>query len=347
MSEKTEALQELRDKLEDYCRDAFPALESVDIEGLTTLNRGWESDVYGFDLVHGEGQEPLVLRVYPGVDAPTKSAHEFHAMRRLHAASYPVPKVLLLEREASPFESPFVIMERVEGHEMWPLLEKAQGQEEQQLVEQLGVLFVQLHRLDWRRFVEDEEAFAGRPYATVDDWLTTVREAIDQFALDDFLPILRWLETRREEVPCPQPAPTHNDYHPSNILLHSDGTAVVIDWTGFAISDPRFDLAWTLLLMGSYDGPQRREQVLKAYERQAGGPVEALEFFEVAACLRRLGSIVVSVKAGAEQLGMRPGAEETMRQQRGPLAYVYGLLQARTDLSVPSVEVLLEEQAET
>lgn len=346
MDEETEKMQELQSKLERVCHHAFPQREDAQVEGFTTLNRGWESDVYGFDLVHSEGRERLVLRVYPGADAPTKSAHEFHAMRQLHGAGYPVPEVLLLEREASPFEGPFVIMERVEGREMWPLLEQAQGQEAQRLVEQLGSLLIQLHRLDWRRFVEDEEAFAGHPYAAVDDWLTTVREAIAQFALDDFLPVLRWLETRREAVPCPQPAPTHNDFHPSNVLLHSDGTAMVIDWTGFAVSDPRFDLAWTLLLMGSYDGPQRRDRVLEVYE-QAGGPVESLEIFEVAACLRRLGSIVVSVKAGAEQLGMRPGAEETMSQQRGPLAYVYGLLQARTDLSVPSVETLLEEPAET
>ena len=33
-------------------------------------------------------------------------------------------------------------------------------------------------------------------------------------------------------VPCRHPALVHGDFHPNNILLREDGSAVVIDWAG-------------------------------------------------------------------------------------------------------------------
>jgi aminoglycoside phosphotransferase (APT) family kinase protein len=68
---------------------------------------------------------------------------------------------------------------------------------------------------------------------------------------------------------------------------------VVIDWTGLQLSDPRFDLAWTLMLISAYQGSQWRQSFLEAYERHAGELLENLEFFDVAACTRRLYSIAV------------------------------------------------------
>lgn len=100
---------------------------------MVCISNGWESDVYSFVLQHGVGshywrREELVLRIYSGDFAYYKSAHEFHAMVRLAQAGYPVPRVLLLERECSPFGKPFVIMEKVAGQLMWPLLFRASGE---------------------------------------------------------------------------------------------------------------------------------------------------------------------------------------------------------------------------
>ena len=39
-------------------------------------------------------------------------------MHKLYQAGYPVPQVLHLEQETSPFGKPFVIMERVDGRPM-------------------------------------------------------------------------------------------------------------------------------------------------------------------------------------------------------------------------------------
>ncbi len=133
-------------------------------------------------------------------------------------------------------------------------------------------------------------------------------------------------------------APVHWDFHPENMLLQKDGSAVVIDWTGFDLTDYRFDLAWTLLLIGCNEHPKWRQPVLREYERQAGRKVDGLEFFDVAACVRRLFTVIVSVNYGAEQLGMRPGAEAIMRRQAPSMARVYDLLLQRTGLRIPEVD---------
>jgi hypothetical protein len=95
------------------------------------------------------------------------------------------------------------------------------------------------------------------------------------------------------------------------------------------------------MLVTAYEGSNWRKLFLETYERKAGEPIEQLEFFDVAACLRRLYSIAVSVTAGAEQMGMRPGAEATMKNQLEPLRKVYELLLDRTAIIIPMVETWL------
>ena len=102
----------------------------------------------------------------------------------------------------------------------------------------------------------------------------------------------------------------------------------------------RLDLAWTLLLMSTYGNPEFRAAVLEAYERAAGRRVDGIAFFEVMACARRLFSILISLGAGAETLGMRAGAEEMMKNV-GHIEAVYGWLCERTGLRVGEIEGLI------
>lgn len=62
----------------------------------------------------------------------------------------------------------------------------------------------------------------------------------------------------------------------------------------------------------------------------------------MAACTRRLYSITVSLTAGAEQVGMRPGAEETMQNQIEPTREVSDRLQQLTGIRLPLVEDWLD-----
>jgi len=91
----------------------------MQISSLTQITGGWENEVYSFTLEDEEAAgrkcEDLILRIYPGNDAPQKSAREFNAMKQLYEVGFPVPEVLLLELDNSPFGKPFVIMEKIDG----------------------------------------------------------------------------------------------------------------------------------------------------------------------------------------------------------------------------------------
>ncbi len=78
--------------------------------------------------------------------------------------------------------------------------------------------------------------------------------------------MIAWLAEKSADVVCERLSVIHQDYHPSNVLLEDDGTAVVIDWTGLAISDFHFDLAWTLMLISTQGYPTLRAIILDMYE---------------------------------------------------------------------------------
>lgn len=60
----------------------------------------------------------------------------------------------------------------------------------------------------------------------------------------------------------------------------------------------------------------------------------------MAACVKWLLSVVVSLSDGAEELGMRPGAEAVMKELIGALHRVYDLLLEWTGIRVAEVERL-------
>jgi aminoglycoside phosphotransferase (APT) family kinase protein len=338
---------DLQPGLQTYCQGAFGSWYGARIREVANLSTGWESEMYSFHLEHGPAEqrqcEDLILRIYPGDDAHGKSAREFHGMRRLHNAGYPVPRVLALEREDSPFGQPFVIMQRINGRMLWPLLFGSPREQQDELLTVFCELFVQLHALDWRPFVEDvARVDMADPYFFEDRWLEDGRRAIEELDMPGFLPIVDWLGARKDQVPCRRPSVVHQDFHPNNVLLRDDGSGVVIDWTQVDVADSRSDLAWTLVLVSSYRGSEWRERILREYERLAGGGVEQIEHFEVSACAKRLASVTASLLLGPEKLGMRPEAAATMKQQMGATRAVYEMLLERTGIRVAEVEKMLE-----
>jgi len=337
---------DMQRRLQAYYARAFPARQGVRVSDLVNVSAGWETDVYSFVVEHGPpgGRqcEELILRIYPGDEAHSESAHEFHAMRQLHKAGYPVPLVLIVEREKSPFGKPFVIMERIKGQMLWPVLAHSPEEKRRELLSLFCKLFVQLHTLEWRPFVHDVARYnTGDPFTFVDRELDKWRLLLARFPKPGFVPVLEWLETRRDQVPCLQPSLIHWDYHPGNIILRDDGSAVVIDWTQLDISDSRFDLAWTLLLMSTQESAEWRDLILQEYERLAGAKVEQITYFDMAACAKRLFFVVVALADGPEVLGMRREAVTKMKGLMGAFRKVYDLLLERSGVRMAEVERLL------
>lgn len=323
-----------------------PRRQNVRILDLARISDGWETEVYSFAVEYSKAddrrREELILRIYPGNDAPAKSAREFNTMVQLHEMGYPVPQVLLLDSEGAHLGTPFVVMEKIAGRSLGAISDESPVERKLELLTTFCRMFVDLHALEPRPFARNSS------FHETDDLSEIFRRQLSYWqsythALEShtFDPIFSWLDERLPTVRFGSPSLIHMDFHPYNILLREeDGAAYVIDWTSAEVSDYRLDLAWTLLLMSTYGNPESRALVLGEYERIAGHRVERIKYFEVAACLRRLFSIAVSLSSGADKLGMRPGSE-AMMADGAHIERVYARLRERTGITIAEVEKLL------
>jgi aminoglycoside phosphotransferase (APT) family kinase protein len=319
--------------LEHYIKEKLSDLESLSITSLEKLPDGWESDNYLLSIEFGSvprTRADWVWRIYSGESSQPKARREFNSVERLLGAGYPVPRVFLLETEHSPVDRPFIIMEYIQGKMMWELLDNASVDKQEQLIDQFCQLFVQLHELDWKKF--NENLPGNDPFFFIDQWLDEARRVLQNFPEVDGSPFLEWVAARRDLLACAHPSPVHQDFHPGNILVKADESATVIDWTNFAVTDARFDLAWTLVLAHAHGRLGLRDQIFQGYKCHAGKPVEQIEVFEAIACARRLLDLTISLTQGAERMGMSAQATQAMRASMEAHRRVYRLFIERTGL---------------
>ncbi len=333
----------MQQQIKAYYQATFADKQNIQVSDPRRIADGWETEIFSFEIDYFLNGEPIheniIMRIFPSNDAHEKSTKEFSVMRQLYAVGYPVPQVYHLEQENSPWGKPFILMERIEGGIMWPQLVGSNAEKQEILLTQFCDLFVQLHQLDWRSFADDVSRYdLKNRYQFIDNTLNQGAGMLESFGLTGFLPVVEWMQQRRETVPCDQPALIHFDFHPANVMLRPDETAVVLDWSWFDISDARFDLAWTLVLVSSFEGSSWRDRILQTYEQVNGAPVKQIEYFEVYACMRRLFSIVASITGGAEKMGLDPNAVESMKGQMFSHHWVYDLLIERTGIHIPEVE---------
>lgn len=336
----------MEDGLQSWCEQHFADKRHLVVRSLRALTGGWENEVYAFDLEYGDTADrrtqPLILRIYPGDYAEMKARREFDAMRKLHKAAYPVPYVHSLEVSGSPFGKPFLIMERIEGELLRDRMVALPETDRAHLRANFCRLLVYLHQLDWRPFEHDDMEYdESNPYYFVDRYITGEREVLEEWGLPGFRPVLEWLDARRDQVPCAQAAVVHGDFHSGNVLVGASGAMVVIDWTGCNVSDPRLDLAKTLVFVRAYGTEERRQLYAREYERLSGKELRRIEWFEALACSLRLRDIVIALSKGPGKLGWRPEIADTVKKHMAGNLQTYEFLRERTGLRVPEVESVL------
>jgi aminoglycoside phosphotransferase (APT) family kinase protein len=265
-------------------------------------------------------------------------------MQTLKKSAYPVPEVFIFCADEQILGQPFLIMERIDGPLLLDKITQAESASQQAAYLDLFCkLFVNLHHLDWRPFADDPlKLESGSPYQFIDAWLVDAKNALERFALPGANDIIDWVADNRSRASSLGASVLHWDFHPGNILMLSDQSPVVIDWSGWTISDFRFDLSWTLLLASAYWGKSLRDQILQRYEKHSGQLVEALDVFEVTACARRLYDVLGSIALGADTFGMRTEAVKLMQAQIDHLKIVYYLFVERTGIRIQEIELVFE-----
>lgn len=280
------------------------------------------------------------MRLFQGPQASQKAEGEYTVLSKLSAAGYPVPEVFHLETDGSHLGVPFIVMDFVKGRNLSDVLWEASGDEAERLMTEFTKIMVDLHRMEGSLIIPGFPDGGTERY--LDDFLLMGKQHIADLGVEWFQPVIDWLEARREEVSSEELSVVHMDYHTHNVMVRDDGRLVVLDWTQATPGDYRADLAWTMLLMSTYGLPDARDSILERYERVSGKKARDIEYFEVIATAKRLFSIAASLSAGAEQLGMRSGAEERMREGSEHLRKVYALFMERTSLRLPEIEELLD-----
>ncbi len=301
---------------------------------------------------------PLILRLHIDKSQPQaaiKCQREFDIMNHLYNAKYPVPEVLGCQTDPSILGAPFIIMERISGTTLAQKYSKGGREDKLRCLDLFTSLYVRLHSLDPFKFDPDS--------ASLDTYFIMEKELAEfgryRHLLNDGVlgAALSWLESNVRQVEPARPSIIHFDFHPENILVkdmlkqnenytpftarHEDlaqakrpEMAFVIDWTQSRVSDFRFDLAWSLLLMEGNEGRAMLEGYIRKRPKQE---IQSLDYFIVFACVRRLASIYGSITHGADNFGMRPGAEKTMKKQVGHIRRLYNILRSKSGLTLPEL----------
>jgi len=337
-------LTNIKEGLAEYYNRRYPERVNQTISEVEDITSGWEAELYAFVVEFEENGQTLreerVARIYQGNVATQKAVEEFKVISGLAGTGFPVPDVFHLETDATLLGGPFIIMERVRGKSLSEAYHASDEEEAKNLMAEFTRIWVDLHNLDGASlFPEDFPRGDTQDY--LDRLLVFANRKIEETGISWLQPVIDWLEERRSNVTPERLSILHQDYHTENVMLREDGSLVVLDWTAAMAGDYRADLAWTVLLMSTYDDPAFREIILKSYEETSGREIKDIEFFDVLAIGRRILDVSSSFAAGAEQAGMHAEALEMMRKSSDHLHKVYELLKERTGLRLPEFEELL------
>ncbi|MET7680485.1 phosphotransferase family protein [Streptomyces sp. NPDC005423] len=264
------------------------------VRGVEPLTGGTSSLTYVVTLSDAPaGHERVVLKVAPPGLAPVRNRDVLRQGRIMEAlAGRPgvrVPKVLFHHEGEPPGVPPFVAMELVPGECVEPVLvPRGTVPAEQVRARALDAarLLAALHRVDPREFVR-----AGEPVVSLDDEIGRWTRA--------FTTVPEELRTGYEKVAgrlhatvprAMDPVFTHGDYRLGNTLCEGGSVTAVIDWEIWSLGDPRVDVTWLTFftdeachpaaLSAEPTGMPRKAELLDAYQRARGEPLDALPWFE-------------------------------------------------------------------
>jgi aminoglycoside phosphotransferase (APT) family kinase protein len=333
------------ERLLEYIIGLHPEREGLTVSQLEEITSGWEAEIHCFVVEHegdaGRVRKERVIRLYLGDPDGRKAREEFKVLNALSGVGFPVPRVFHLETDGSILGGPFIVMERVRGRILSDAYHASTEEEAASLIDEFAGIFVRLHRLDGRELYPDEFP-EGNTQDFLDRLFAMAKELMADSEVGWFRPVFDWLDEGRSGVEPVALSLLHQDYHTRNVIQRDDGSLVVLDWTQAMPGDCRADLAWTMLLMSTYDRPSFRETILEAYEEAAGTKARDIEYFEVLAAAKRLLTVAISFSVGAEKLGLRPEALEMMKGSKGHLTEVYRRLREGTGIRLPEFEAILE-----
>jgi aminoglycoside phosphotransferase (APT) family kinase protein len=299
--------------------------ERVRVRELRRMAGGASREIWSLALeLDGPGGarrlDCVLRRDPPGRTGEGDRGVEARVLRVAGEAGVPVPRVHWSSSDPGVLDTPFFVMDRVEGETIPRRLlrdERFAGAREK-LLPQLAAILVGIHRVD-----PDDPRLADLPRVTPGGSpaaaeLDRVATGIRAMAAEPH-PVLdlaeRWL---RERIPAGAPRSlVHGDFRLGNVVCDAGGARAILDWELAKLGDPVEDLGWLCTRAWRFGRDDRpagglgsREELLAAYRAAGGAEVdpahlrfwEALGSFKVAAVFIQQSWVFLSGKLPSLEL---------------------------------------------
>jgi aminoglycoside phosphotransferase (APT) family kinase protein len=287
--------------------------------------------MYSFLLGDGEGGmehgQPSILRV--GRDN-AQMRREFDVLERLRPTAVPVPAAYDIGEDPHGFS--FVIMEQVEGENLWTAGENLTEAEQEELWKQFATVLADLHALDWQGMGFDSLGPPDGEYGYIDSLLSGYRDLSTHLGTDALDPILDWMAARKP--PSDQYVLLHGDYHGGNVLADQGAITAVVDWEGVSIGDAAYDVCWTPVLCRAFgvSGFSATDFLVERYEEAAGRKVRHVDFYTTVSAVQLL-LYMLMTKAHADGGNTQKPGAEIMLQGEPPIRCAK-LLEEKTGIDI-------------
>jgi len=281
----------------------------------TPITGGFYARLVRFRL-HGatDGwRQELVARVMPD---PGTAAKETMVQAGVASQGYPTPAVRLDGGPGDGLGQAFMVMDLAPGA---PILAGLDGIAAMSALPRLaralpGLLaesMALLHRLDPRP-IRDRLTQPGGSGVGIDQVVASLGETAVLLGRGDLAMAATWLATHRPEaepdVIC------HGDLHPFNVLVDTDGSFTVLDWSAALLAPAAYDVAFTGLILAEppvtvarpfrplvrIAGRRLARRFRRAYQRRSGAELDrqSLAWHEGLVCLRALLEVAGWADAG-------------------------------------------------
>jgi aminoglycoside phosphotransferase (APT) family kinase protein len=284
--ETRRSMPDVGDGLLRYLRSALYDARLAFSAYPTPVEGGYDTLVYRFQLrgAPGELAKPLILRVFRG-SSPARALQESAVQEAVAGAGYPAPRVRFKCSDEGVLGSAFMIMELMPGEPMMnlPL---------DMIPRMLAEAHLRLHAIDPETITEALKSKLGTRGRTLDGLFSWVKDQIHCGGLRGLYEGLEWIEGNLP-VYTGDGTICHGDFHPMNILVEMGEVSGVLDWSGFLIGDPAYDVGSTVflaevaapLLLPGVDWKALAWRYLQRYREASPLRLERIEYHEAFRCL--------------------------------------------------------------
>ncbi|MBW6409063.1 phosphotransferase family protein [Clostridium weizhouense] len=263
----------------------------VKIKNVKVLKSGWAGEIISLEFK--DNAQKYVIKTYNSSKNGLENIKlEWTGLNLLYNANYPVPKPIM-----SNFinEKPYIVMEKIEGENLWDCYQIVSKEDKEQLLEKFTKVFFELHQLDIS--MVDKELIKNSTISFIEKEINEIKKLLEENKLEYFTQIIDWLQKEKVNIISKKLSIIHRDYHPWNVIVDNNEELYVIDLL-WGIGDYRFDLAWTYTLIERSGFENFSKNMFKKYKELKNENINNFEYFKVFSTLRWLINVMISLKTG-------------------------------------------------